>query len=112
MDSTTIVIDSGVQVFDAFLPQIAIFVIIPLLAALQKWQWWDKAIPSTISAAAMCQGATFLVANWLAPEATTVQVIQTGFAMTGSVLVAHRAMTWAIPKAKTAATAILNALRT
>lgn len=111
MDSTTIVIDSGVAAFDSFLPQIAIFVIIPLLAALQKWTWWDTTIPSTISAAALCQGAAFAVAHWLAPDATAIQTVQTGFAMTGSVLVAHRTMLWAMPKAKVAATAILNCFR-
>lgn len=107
MDSTTVVINSGVQAFDMFLPQIAIFVIIPLLAVLQKWTWWDNAVPSTISAAALCQGAAFAVAHWLAPEATAIQTVQTGFAMTGSVVVAHRAMIWALPKAKAAVTQAL-----
>lgn len=108
MDSTTIVVNSGVAAFDSFLPQIAIFVIIPVLAALQKWTWWDVTIPSTISAAALCQGAAFAVAHWLAPEATAIQTVQTGFAMTGSVLVAHRTIVWAMPKAKVAATTVLQ----
>lgn len=111
MDSTTIVINSGVQAFDSFLPQIAIFIIIPLLALLQKWTWWDETIPSTITAAGMCQGAAFIVAHFLAPDATAIQTVQTGFAMTGSVLVAHRTMVWALPKAKAAGTAVLQLFR-
>ena len=97
MDSTTIVIDSGVAAFDSFLPQIALFVIIPLLAFLKKFNW---SIPTPIMAVVICQAATFAVAHWLAPDATAIQCIQTGFAMTGSVLVAHRAVVCAIPKSK------------
>lgn len=101
MDSTgvNVVIDSGFPMLDVLLPQIGIFVIIPLLAMFKKLGL-SKVLPTATWCAILCQGTVFGLRYFVMPELGGLAAMQIGFALAGTTLVAHRTMTWMMDKAK------------
>lgn len=101
MDSTAVnvVIDSGFPMLDILLPQIGVFVIIPLLMVFKRLGL-SKILPTATWCAMLCQLAVFGLRYFWMPEIEGLAAMQIGFALTGTTLVAHRTMTWAMGKAK------------
>ena len=91
MDSTgvNVVIDSGFPILDVLLPQIGVFIIIPLLVMFKKFGF-SKILPTPTWCVILCQGTVFGLRHFLMPEISGLAAMQIGFALTGTTLVAHR----------------------
>lgn len=101
MDSTAVnvVIDSGFPLLDVLLPQIGIFIIIPILAAFKKFGF-ANILPIATWCCLLCQGTVFGLRYFWMPEIEALSAMQIGFALTGTTLVAHRTYNWGMDKLK------------
>ena len=81
-------LETGIEIFDLILPQIGIFLIIPLLGVIKRTvlSKWFKPV---VWAGWLSIAATWAVSALWVPEATVVQIFQTAAAMTGSAVFVH-----------------------
>lgn len=109
MDNS-IELQTGIEIFDLILPQIGIFVVIPLLSLIKRTvlATWFKPV---VWAGWLSIVATWAVSALWVPDATVVQIFQTAAAMTGSSVFVHAFSSQGAELIKKVAVGLMSLLR-